>query len=39
MTTELGIIEGFYGPLWQWEERRALVSQLAPAGYRFYLYV
>jgi hypothetical protein len=38
MTTELGIIEGFYGPLWQWEERRALVSQLAPAGYRFYLY-
>ena len=38
MTTELGIIEGFYGPLWQWAERRALVSQLAPAGYRFYLY-
>lgn len=38
MATELGIIEGFYGPLWSWAERRALVSQLAPAGYRFYLY-
>lgn len=38
MAPELGIIEGFYGPLWTWEERRQLVSRLAPAGYGFYLY-
>ncbi|MCH8499867.1 MAG: beta-N-acetylglucosaminidase domain-containing protein [Marinobacter sp.] len=38
MTPPLGIIEGFYGPLWQWQEREALVRTLAPAGYRFYLY-
>lgn len=36
--TELGIIEGFYGPLWSWEERKQLVTRLAPHGYRFYLY-
>jgi hypothetical protein len=35
---ELGIIEGFYGPLWSWEARRQLVSTLAPHGYGFYLY-
>ncbi|TGN40648.1 beta-N-acetylglucosaminidase domain-containing protein [Marinobacter confluentis] len=35
---ELGIIEGFYGPLWRWDERKQLVAQLAPHGYRFYLY-
>jgi hyaluronoglucosaminidase len=34
----LGIVEGFFGPLWSWEERKALVSQLAPAGYTRYLY-
>ena len=38
MTTTLGIIEGFYGPLWAWEERRQLVRILAPHGYGFYLY-
>lgn len=38
MTTTLGIIEGFYGPLWTWEERRQLVRTLAPHGYGFYLY-
>jgi len=35
---DLGIIEGFYGPLWSWPERQALVDRLAPAGYRFYHY-
>ena len=34
----LGIIEGFYGPLWSWEERRQLVAALAPHGYRNYWY-
>ncbi|EMP55054.1 hyaluronidase [Marinobacter santoriniensis NKSG1] len=38
MTLPLGIIEGFYGPLWTWQERRSLVSTLAPHGYGFYLY-
>jgi hyaluronoglucosaminidase len=38
LTPELGIIEGFYGKPWSWEERKATVSFLAPYGYRFYLY-
>jgi hyaluronoglucosaminidase len=35
---ELGIIEGFYGKPWTWDERAANVSALAPHGYGFYLY-
>ncbi|MEP1215308.1 MAG: beta-N-acetylglucosaminidase domain-containing protein [Marinobacter sp.] len=38
MSVELGIIEGFYGPLWSWRERKQLVQALVPHGYRFYLY-
>lgn len=38
MTTTLGIIEGFYGPMWTWQERRQLVRTLVPHGYGFYLY-
>lgn len=38
MDTELGIIEGFYGRPWSWEERETTVAFLAPHGYRFYLY-
>jgi len=38
MQVELGIIEGFYGPPWQWAEREETVRFLAPHGYRFYLY-
>lgn len=38
MTPELGTIEGFYGRPWSWDERRAVMWMLAPAGYRFYLY-
>ncbi|HKK57131.1 beta-N-acetylglucosaminidase domain-containing protein [Marinobacter sp.] len=34
----LGIIEGFYGPLWSWHERRQVVQLLAPHGYRNYWY-
>jgi hypothetical protein len=34
----LGIIEGFYGPLWSWCERRQVVQLLAPNGYRNYWY-
>ena len=38
MTAKLGIIEGFYGKPWSWEDRKDTVTFLAPYGYRFYLY-
>jgi hyaluronoglucosaminidase len=34
----LGIVEGFFGPLWSWIEREALVSTVAASGYRRYMY-
>jgi hyaluronoglucosaminidase len=34
----LGVIEGFYGRPWSWQERRDTVSFLAAHGYGFYLY-
>jgi hypothetical protein len=37
-TPELGLVEGFFGLPWTWEERRDAVSFLAPHGYRFYFY-
>jgi hypothetical protein len=38
VTPELGIIEGFFGRPWSWDERREVVRTLAPHDYRFYLY-
>jgi len=38
MRVELGIIEGYYGRPWSWEERRETIHFLAPHGYGFYLY-
>jgi hyaluronoglucosaminidase len=38
MDIELGLIEGFYGKPWSWQERSATISFLADKGYRFYLY-
>lgn len=38
MTVELGIIEGFFGRPYTWEERTDLMRRLAPRGYGFYLY-
>lgn len=38
MTPELGIIEGFFGRPYSWDERAEMVRALAPAGYGFYLY-
>lgn len=35
---DIGIIEGFYGKPWTWEEREETTAVLAAAGYRFYLY-
>ena len=37
-TPELGIIEGYYGRPWSWEERADTARFLAPHGYSFYLY-
>lgn len=38
MTPELGILEGFFGLPWSWDERRGAVDFLAPHGFGFYLY-
>jgi hypothetical protein len=38
MSTELGVIEGFYGKPWSWEARADTVAALSRHGYRFYLY-
>jgi hyaluronoglucosaminidase len=38
MDVELGVIEGFFGRPWEWEEREETVAFLAPHGYGFYLY-
>ncbi|HYR10780.1 MAG TPA: beta-N-acetylglucosaminidase domain-containing protein [Longimicrobium sp.] len=38
MDVALGIIEGFYGRPWSWEERESTIAFLAPHGYGFYLY-
>jgi hyaluronoglucosaminidase len=38
MEVELGLIEGFYGRPWTWEERVGTIEALAPHGYRFYIY-
>jgi hypothetical protein len=38
VTPELGIIEGFFGLPWTWEERREAIAFLAPHGFSFYLY-
>lgn len=34
----LGVIEGFYGPVYRWHERAALAARLADAGYGFWHY-
>ena len=34
----LGIIEGFYGPPWSWQERREVANTLAEAGMDTYVY-
>jgi hypothetical protein len=38
LNPELGIIEGYFGRSWSWSDRAAVVSRLAPAGYRFFHY-
>ncbi len=38
MAPTLGIIEGYFGRAWRWDERAAVIDCLAPAGYGFYHY-
>ncbi len=38
MIPELGIIEGYFGRCWQWNDRADVIDRLAPAGYRFFHY-
>lgn len=38
MTAPLGVVEGFFGRPYSWEERQGLMRALAPFGYEFYLY-
>ena len=38
MDIELGLIEGYYGRPWSWEDRASNMKFLAGHGYRFYLY-
>lgn len=38
MTPELGVIEGYFGRPWSWEDRAAVVRRLAPAGYSYFHY-
>ena len=33
-----GLIEGFYGKPWTWDDRDGCVSFLCENGYRFYIY-
>jgi hyaluronoglucosaminidase len=35
---QLGIIEGYYGRPWTWQERADTMRFLAPFGYQFYMY-
>src|SRR5665213_244786 len=34
----LGIIEGYYGKPWSWQERAGTIAFLQPQGYGFYIY-
>lgn len=38
MRPELGLIEGFFGRPWTWDERRDAIRFLSSHGYGFYLY-
>ena len=38
MNTQAGVIEGFYGQPWSWEEREAYAPFLKKNGFSFYIY-
>jgi hypothetical protein len=35
---DLGVIEGYYGPMWSWPARTATMQALAPHGYGFFIF-
>ncbi|MFM1991996.1 MAG: hypothetical protein RJA99_4953 [Pseudomonadota bacterium] len=35
---ELGIVEGYYGRSWRWDERARVATRAAAAGFRFFLH-
>jgi hypothetical protein len=37
-SVDLGIVEGYYGRPWSWDERTRVASRLAAAGFGFWLY-
>ena len=37
MKTQVGVIEGFYGEPWSWEERERYAAFLAGNGFAFYI--
>src|SRR5258708_24719791 len=38
MTPPLGLIEGYYGKPWSWQDREATIAFLKPHGYGYYIY-
>lgn len=34
----LGVIEGYFGALWDWAARKSVVTRLAAAGYGYFIY-
>lgn len=38
MTPPLGLIEGYFGPMWSWADRTFVLRTLAAAGYGFFHY-
>lgn len=34
----LGIIEGYYGKPWSWDQRREMIAALSEIGYRYFVY-
>jgi hypothetical protein len=38
MMPELGVIEGYFGRAWSWEDRAEVINRLAPIGYAFFHY-
>ncbi len=38
VSPSLGIIEGYYGKIWSWEDRARTIRTLAPHGYEFFIY-
>ncbi len=38
MIPPLGIVEGYFGRTWSWQDRAAVIAKLAPSGFGFFHY-